>query len=54
MAGVGFGAGRPGLASVAVGDAGAPGQQIRGSCSPTSMSTIRSLPTIVRIVTMPG
>ena len=30
------------------------GQQMRGSCSPTSMSTIRSLPTIVRIVTMPG
>ena len=29
-------------------------QQIRGSCSPTSMSTIRSLPTIVRTVTMPG
>ena len=31
-----------------------PPQQMRGSCSPTSMSTIRSLPTIVRMVTMPG
>ena len=29
-------------------------QQIRGSCSPTSMSTIRSLPTSVRIVTIAG
>ena len=29
-------------------------QQMRGSCSPTSMSTIRSLPTMVRMVTMPG
>src|SRR5674476_1569144 len=33
--------------------AGGP-QQIRGSCSPTSMSTIRSDPTIVWIVTMAG
>ena len=29
-------------------------QQMRGSCSPTSMSTMRSLPTRVLAVTMPG
>jgi hypothetical protein len=34
--------------------AGGGPQQIRGSCSPTSMSTIRSDPTIVWIVTMAG
>ena len=43
----------PAGAPIARGDEAGP-QQIRGSCSPTSMSTIRSDPTSVWIVTIAG